>query len=527
MRNKAIYILLLCLLSALAVRLFVFLNTDHLDFESVFRVHDSYQFADNPLKLLWGTEIIHSGTGDQKGYYFLNSLIMYFIDRPVEAAKMTSLVFGIFSIMAYYFLIRLCFPRLIAMSSAFMLSFYPLHAQLSVVPMANSGFIFFTIASLYFLVKYLKGSGGERKGFYFSVSLVFTVLATSFRMEAWILIALYPFFILREKGAARSILFFILSSLYVLSVFYIFYERQGDPVSFLRNPVFSTPEFNGDHFTFMAGRPEVTLYVKNKLFLWVKVMIMTFSLPIAILASLGMVIAVRDNNKEQRRFLLMFWVFFILSTARYIITEHAVLIRYSVLMGIFFIPFVFTGARYAVDRILYFTRIGHYGGKRIVAGCLAAVNLYYAFFSAGLLIREIPQMKYDTEVHNLADVLDKRIMSGDIVLSSFNTLHLFASELMNRFCEEEELNIEVIEKGKLDKIALISDGFNSMPRENGVYYNLLFKRGRPREPERLVLVLNKRDYSYFRESFPDVFERAEINREGDFAYTCTLSLDEL
>lgn len=527
MRSKTVYILLICLLLAIAVRSFIFLNTDHLDFESVFRVHDSYQFADKPFKLLWGTEIIHSGAGGQKGYYFLNSLIMHFIDRPVGVAKMSSFIFGAFSIIAYYFLIRLCFSNGIAMASAFMLSFYPLHVQLSVVPMANSGCIFFTIVSLYFLIKYLHESVEKRRKIYFLTALVFTILATSFRIEAWILIALYPFFILRAKNLKASVLFFILSSLYVASIFYIFYEQQGDPVSFLRNPVFSTSEFKGGHFTFIARRPEVTLYVKYKIFLWIKIIAMTFSLPLTILAFLGMVFVFRRNNKDQHRFLLIFWIFFILSTLRYIITEHAVLTRYSAMMGVFFIPFVFMGGRYTVERLLYFVHMGYSHRKVVVTSCSVAISLYYAFFSTGLLIKEIPQMKYDTEVHNLADVLNRRLRSGDIAFSSFNTLHLFAAELINKFCEAEELNNTILEKEKLDKISFLSDRFNSIARENGVYCNLLFKRGEPRKPGRLIFILDSRDYVYLKENLPDIFKKLEINRERDFAYVGVLPIDRL
>ena len=527
MRGRTTCVLAICLFLAIIIRAFIFLNTDHLDFESVFRIRDSYQFAGNPLKLLWGTEIIHSGTGCQKGYYFLNSLLMSFIDRPVEICKITSFVFGVFSIIAYYFLIKLCFSRGIALLSAFMLSFYPLHVQLSVVPMGNIGCIFFVILSLYFLMKYLYEQDIGVRRVYFLSSLIFTILATSFRIESWILIVLYPLFILREKRLKDCVLFFIFSAIYVASLFYLFYKQDGNPLFFLRNPVFSTPEFTGDHFTFIAKRPEVILYVRYKIFLWIKVLVMTFSLPLTILAFLGMFRALKNNNKIHRKILLFFWIFFIFSTLRYIITEHVFLKRYSIIMGIFFIPFIFTGAIYAVNLFLSFIRAGYPLRKTAIISCVLLINLYYGFFSTNLLIKEIPDMKYDAAVYKLADLIKKRVVSGDLVFSSFNTLHLSAAELINKFAEIERIDKAGLEKEKFDKISFFSNRFNSIPRENGIYCTILFKKGETKKPNRLVFILDDRDYIYLKDNLPSLFRKLDITKEGDFAYTGILSLDQV
>ncbi len=93
-----LFLLTACFIFAAAVRIFVFTYADHLDQETVFRTTESYLHSPSPFYYLGNAGIVQGGTGEQRGYYLLNSLLMFFINQPVGLAKLTSLLFGILTI---------------------------------------------------------------------------------------------------------------------------------------------------------------------------------------------------------------------------------------------------------------------------------------------------------------------------------------------------------------------------------------------------------------------------------------------
>jgi hypothetical protein len=505
----------------------------------------SYRFVENPWEILKGTEIIRDGTGGQKGYYFLNSLLMHFIDKPIIVSRISSFIFGILVLIPYYLLIKSAFSKEVALASFFALIFYPVHVQLSVVSMANAGWILFIVLALYFLMKYLyyKNSLTKPK-IYFLLSVVFTILATSFRLEAWLLVFIFPCLLLKERKFKQAGLFFIFSSFYILSTLYLFYRFTGSPFRFLQNSLINPTQHK--HFlNLLVTRPDMPPYVKYQLFIWFTTLFHTFSFPLSIIGFLGMFFALKD--KKQNKFLLIFWCFFILLTLRQIISNQYPFMRYSIILGIFFIPFIFLGVSKVVIYLSKKLRVKNLY-RTILNKCfIPIVILYFIFFSINSLEKELPKMKYPVLVYNLANWIHKNINSGDLIFTSFESLPFDSSATLNKF-----IVIDIYLDGKEGSLIYFGDKsvyilynflnrdskhridrktFNqiedfvrkSHTRGESIILQLLTKRRKNKDIKRIIFILNQKDYNYLNKNYPYLNQKIKFKYNG-FIYCGELTI---
>jgi hypothetical protein len=474
-----------------------------------------------------------TGTGDQVSSYFLNSLLMHFVDKPVVIPRIVSFIFGVLVIIPYYLLVRLAFPQEVALASVLALVFYPIHVQLSVVQMANAGSIFFVVLAGYFLMQYLYKSDSGKNKIYFTVSIISTILATTFRMDAWFLLIILPLLLLQEKGLKQAVIFFILSSLYIVSVCYVSYNTYGNPVFFLRNPLnlnpLIDPAAKKGIFRFLLTRADMPSYGKYQGFVWFKTIFYTLSFPLSFLGFLGMLAAFK--NKKQYIFFISFWIFLLMLTLKQIISNCYPFPRYSSIFVIFFLPFVFLGVSMVAEYIQRLLLLSDFYKRMFVVSLIVITSVYFIFFSVEFLIKDIPKMKYNSFVYTLSDWIGKNIHSQDIIICSFNDLNLplyvSRAEIINKFIgglygNDEIFNILNNEKERrLDKKTIdeIIDFAQSSPKAlNGaIYIRLLIKRGDSPEPKRIVFILDYPAYTYLKDHFPDLFQRLET-KHYDFIY---------
>lgn len=526
MNTKTLYVFLflfLCITIACALRCFVFFNTQHLDSESMVRIIFSYRFSENPWKLLPGTKIIEYGTGGQQWYYFLNALLIHTFDHPIFISRFSSLIFGLLVIIPYYLLVKSSFSIPIAICSTLSLCFYVIHVQLSVSSMANAGYILFVVLAFLFLTLYF--SSEYKKRVYFWNSIIFTILATSFRLEAWILVIIFPSFLLFQRRKRDALIFLILSSLYIFKTVLSFYQTGG-PFGFLQNTLIN-PDFSHRGFTFLITRPDIPFGINYQFSIWVFILIHTLSPVIFFLGLTGMYFSLRD--KRQLRFLILFWSFFLLLTVRQVVSNQYPYTRYSAILAIFFIPFAFVGTVKIIENIHRFVGIKLKYKNFLIYTGLAIITVYFTVYSFRLLNKEIPKMQYSKFMIDLGNLIKENCKEGDVIISSLDSLTLgtgitlngyICTDILSSSGEEERLYINFEDDRTYEFYDYISKKISPKlykriaqfiikchlnRKGENINVRLITKRRGSREVKRFIFILDDHDFTYLKSNFPDLY----------------------
>lgn len=540
---KAPYILLcLIILIAIGVRILAFLNTDHYEGDSINRIMPLYGFASSPLNVsAYWSQI--NGTTHHLSYIFLNTLLMHFIDEPILTPRIISFIFGILMIIPYYMLIKSAFSQNIALASIFTLAFYSVHILYSVISLAVAECLLFIILAVYFLIRHLYIIDSKKSRVYFFASIISTILATSFRVDAWPLVIFLPLVFLKEKRLKEASVFFVFSSFYILTVSGINYKTNGsfllssfntsclpDQVDSFVN--FST--FKGWLSRLLITRADMPSYGRYQISIWFSTLFYTLSFLLSLLGFSGMLNAFK--NKKQYVFFLNFWCFFIFLTLRQIIGNHYPDERYSYIIVIFFMPFIFLGV---TDIVLYICRrLGLvYSYKRVLVAIIMVIaSTYFIFVSRNHFIKDLlPRMQYNLFIRNLISWVGKNTNSGDIIIFPPYTSELYTAELENKFIGIDYLNnlgvlLRRDKEQRLDEETIngILDFIRKERHVAGIdkarcISRLLIKRGHALEARRLVFVLDDSYFNLLKDEQPDVVKKIEIKNEG-FLYSGILPL---
>lgn len=545
MRIKTSYILVvLIILIAIGVRIFVFFNTDHYDGDSIHRIIGSYRYASHPFNIAQ-YYIESTGASGQLSYFFLNTLLMHFVDEPILISRIISFIFGILMIIPYYWLIKLAFSQDIALASIFVLAFYSVHILYSVISLAVAECLFFIILAVYFSMQHLYKTDSKKSKIYFIASIISTILATSFRVDAWPLVVFLSFVFLKEKRLKEALIFFVFSSFYIITISCIYYKVSGNLLlsSFktmcLPTPVDPAPlVFINSSFKglsrLLITRPDMPSYGKYQISIWFGTLFYTLSFLLSLLGFLGMFDAFK--NKKQYVFFLNFWCFFILLTLRQIISNHYPDERYSYIIVIFFIPFIFLGV---TNIVLYICRrlgLAYFYKRVLVISLMMIASTYFIFVSRDHFIKDLlPRMKYNFFIRNLTNWVGKNINSGDIIIFPAYTSELYTAELENKFVGINYYidNLTVIfnhnKEYKLDK-EIINEIQDFIRKQRVVetitgtcVSRLLIKRGHTYKARRIVFILDERFYKFLKEEHPNLLKKIEIKYDG-FLYSGVLPL---
>ncbi len=529
--KKIIYLLFfLCVIIAAALRIFVLFHTHHLDFESVFRITESYQYSKiNPWYHFRHLGIISGGTGGQRGFYLLNSLLMSLIDQPDLVARLSSMAFAILSIVFYFPLLRLLFTKEIALASTFALAFYHVHIQLSVAPMANAGFIFFTILSLYCLLRLCFFSNSQNSRLFLLLTAVFTLLGTSFRLEAWLLVLVYPLILLFRKRPLEAVILFILSSVYIANTLYLMHKYCGNAFIFLQNPLL---HIHGIKTTigFFAQPENLPSYSSFQGLIWIDTLRYSLSAPLLILGAIGM-FSIRGRRK-QAVFFFVFICFLFMLTLRQIISNHSPFTRYVSILSVFFIPFIFQGARTSASLILNCLRLKILRRRPLLTGSIYAALLFFVFISSSSLINDVYSMQYSDNVYVLKNWLRMNSRSGDLIFSSFNNLDIHAAAIANKYVTSKPLDENVFlshlygflysknkavdfNKKTTPAPEKILKSFAPQFKNRYLFLNLLLSR-ECQEPDikRIVFLLSPKHHEFMHKHLSKLFKKVTFSYNG-------------
>ncbi|MFH1093326.1 MAG: glycosyltransferase family 39 protein [Candidatus Omnitrophota bacterium] len=528
--KKIIYLLFfLCIIIASALRLFTLFHTHHLDFESVFRITESYQYSKiSPWYHFWHLGIISGGTGGQRGYYLLNSLLMAIINQPDMVARFSSMVFAVLSIIFYFPLLRLLFTREISLASTFALAFYHVHIQLSVVPMANAGFIFFTIISLYCLLRLCFFNSTANSRFLLFLTALFTLLATSFRLEAWLLVIAYPIILLVKKKPLAAVILFILSSLYIVNTLYLMQKCFGNPFIFLQNPLL---HIHGAKTSmgFFAHPDNLPSYSSFQGLIWIDTLRYSLSTPLLILGAIGM-FGIR-SHKKQAAFFFVFFCFLFMLTLRQIISNHSPFIRYVSILAVFFIPFILQGARDCGSLILNCLKLKITWRRPVLMSGIFASLIFFVFVSSSHLVNDFYAMQYQDSVYILDNWMLKNSKSGDLLFSSFNDLDTHAAAIANKYVVSKPLDERIFMSSlynflysrenaiDLSKQApflpkSIQDSFFPMFDNRNIFLNLIRSREYKQQISRIVFLFKPADFKYLKAHLPKLLKKVSFSYNG-------------
>lgn len=518
--------LLVCIfiLFAIVLRVFAFLNTDFFNDEEVFRRMDSYTFSQHPLRILSDNSIICVVSGCQRGFLFLNSLLMHFVDNPVLISRLTSLIFGILIIFPYYLLIYSVFSQEIALASTFALAVSPLHIQLSVSSLGNAGAVFFIILATYFLNRYLNKKDEKENIIYLFSSIIFYILATSFRIETTLAICLFSYVLFKEKGLKVSVLFFVFSLAYLISRAWLSFGYTS-----LLHAATNFENYNWP-FSFLCSQQEV--FGRIRFFIWFNRLFQVLSLPLSVLGFLGIASALK-NKKRYIIFLLGFFGFFVFLTLRDLIHNSFPFIRYSYIFTIFFIPFIFFGISYIVAFVCKSLSLKNSFKNLAVIMLLIISNVYFTFFSLNYLDEKIAGMKYYDLIYNCANWMNKNLVSGDVLFSSFGSVEIVNGLILNKFIQSdytqkifEGRNNYRLDKEIFNQLEAFAKQCHAAGGSQGnepLHITLVFKKGHTQTARRLIFMLDKQDYNYLKNNFPVLLEKIEIKYDA-FVYSGTLPL---
>ncbi|MCG2704199.1 MAG: hypothetical protein L6366_07495, partial [Candidatus Omnitrophica bacterium] len=559
--KKFIFLLLtVCVLYGITIRLFVLYNSDHLDFESVFRVQDSYRFAKHPAIFLYKPVIINSGTGGQSAYYFLNSLLLFFIDKPVLITRLTSLVFGILSIISFFYLLQLAFPLEISLASTFMLSSYYIHAQLSTTQFANSGAIFFAISACYFLLNHMCANIKNRSKNNLIYAAIFTLLATSFRMEMWLLAPLFtlisiktlkptafpPYNPVGQKTSffnnqlKTSFAFLIISSLYIIHTLIMFKTSRENCFSFLNTVLFHTSR-EKTNFNILASRPDMPLYGKYQISIWLNSLIFSLSHFAMICGTIG----IQESLKKRKQgfFFIIFSAFFLMLTMRQLISNHFPFIRYSSILAIFFIPFIFSGIRRTVIFLLLISKQGSRVIKTATAICLVFSSCFFANYSLTKLADQMGFMQFQKQdhVYSFSNWMRRHAQPGDIIITSFSALTISASAMLNKIVVsdphiyDQYMLFSIFDYLTKNQSVLYNKAYEEISSfEKSLYLPLLEREINIRvltdiknplpKPKRVIFALNEASLTFLQKNQSVLLQKVKLKYDG-FVYSGILSLD--
>ena len=541
LNKKTIYLLFfLCIVIASALRIFTFFHTQHLDFESVFRITESYQYSRvNPWYHFLNLGIISGGTGGQRGYYLINSLLMSIINRPDMIARLSSLAFAILSIVFYFPLLRLLFTKEVALASTFALAFYHVHIQLSVVPMANAGFIFFTILSLYCLLRLCFFSNSKNSRLLLILTAVFTLMGTSFRLEAWLLVIVYPLILLFKKKPWQAGILFMLSSLYIANTLYLMHRYCGNAFIFLQNPLLHIHGVKGS-IGFFTHPENLPAYSSFQGLIWIDTLRYSLSTPLLILGAIGM-FSIR-GRKKQAVFFFVFFCFLCMLTLRQIISNHSPFIRYVSILAIFFIPFIFQGVRNCGSLILNCLKLKITWRRPILISGIFAVLLFFVFISSSHLVNDFYAMQYQDSIYILDNWMKRNSKSGDLLFGSFNNLDTHAAAIANKYVISKPVDEEVFlsqiwaflyspnktinfKKKPLPAPQKILDNFIPRFENRELFLNLMAGREyKHPKIKRIVFLLNPKDYEFTKKHLPKLFKRIKFSYDG-FMHSGIIALD--
>jgi len=259
------------------------------------------------------------------------SLLLY--NNTLFSPRLLSLIFGSLLIIPFFYLIQTSFNKKIAVYSSLILAFYPVQIIQSVISTDMALFHFLFLWAIFFIQEYIH----RNKLSYLFLSALFLNAAHMTRMESWLLSPLLILYLLYRKKLAAAIILLVLGNIFIpLDLLF------NKPLTYISEQTYEA-KFE---ISILLQENRLPAFGPFSILYWIKVLFISLNTPLIILGILGLGVSLL--RKKNILFMLIFFTLFTAYTYKFLTKTVQPHPRYSILMGIFLIPFIF----YFLDTII-------------------------------------------------------------------------------------------------------------------------------------------------------------------------------
>ncbi|MFH2136952.1 MAG: glycosyltransferase family 39 protein [Candidatus Omnitrophota bacterium] len=306
---------------AVLIRLLFLMSSDNFHGIAAGKVIEAQRLINNPLDARRWISPAHGPV-----HMYLIAIALKLFGHPLLVPRLLSLLLGCLSIWFYYGFLRIVFNDEVAMTSAAIAAFFPLHIIYSVLSTAETAFLGFLFAGLFVFFKY-RHSDNDTGIFWAAILLG---MASMCRFEGGLFIILISVFLFKKWK--RALFFFASASIFPLVWIISNYVFFGDFFYFLNaSDAVVAREFGG--LNLFGG--EITFM--RKLLYWPLLLNSYFGIVIFILGFCGLIYY--GHRKGYRCITFLFAVVLVFFSFKTVKEQLALQPRYGMSLGFLFLPF--------------------------------------------------------------------------------------------------------------------------------------------------------------------------------------------
>jgi 4-amino-4-deoxy-L-arabinose transferase-like glycosyltransferase len=230
-------ILLFLLILPFALRLVAFFSTVDIPGDGPARAIIAYEWSRSPHISTHGIWI--------PGFMYLAGIFTFLVDNPLFSSRILNLIIGTMTVPVFYLLVHRLYGHTIALFSALILAFFPLHIGLSVSSLTEASLLFEVIVAMIFLIR--ASENPRSQNLCLGLALLFLCLAMMTRYEAWLLIPLFTFYYYwKTRKPSIAILMMLVLLTFPVAWMLGNYFHSGD-LPFLHAQLKQAPRAMGTH----------------------------------------------------------------------------------------------------------------------------------------------------------------------------------------------------------------------------------------------------------------------------------------
>lgn len=188
------------------------------DADAVSRTLDAMQWMQHPR---W---IIQSVWGPFD--FYLNGLVLMLWNNPVNALIVFHIVLSVLTLIPFFFFVRREFTEFGAIVATAFLAISPILFRSSLMALSETPYLLFIVMCLNFISKGIK----EGKNSYLLWAGMVTTIASGFRYEAWLMIAIFSLLVLLLGGWKKAFLFGAVACIFPFTSMLQNYLLNGQPL---------------------------------------------------------------------------------------------------------------------------------------------------------------------------------------------------------------------------------------------------------------------------------------------------------
>jgi len=318
-RKKMLFLLIIA--CALWMRIIPLLITDNYHGIAAGKIIEAQRLLKNPNSLNTWIVPAHGPV-----HLYLLALALKLSKGAYIGGCILSLLFGLLVLIPYFKLLRLIFNDEVAILSAFLLAFFPLHIVYSALSTAETTFLFFLFLGLFFYAKYKKGHALAD----LCLAAVSLGLSSVCRFEGGLFIPIILILLIKERK--RALVFLAVSSLLPVMWMYGNYLISGNFLQFL----YASDSIVKTEFAFQKSIGNDFNFFQKTSF-WVMQFKGYFGLPVFICGLSGL--AFYGFKRRYRDLTVIFLGMLGFFTYKTAMEELAMQPRYGMSLGMLFVPF--------------------------------------------------------------------------------------------------------------------------------------------------------------------------------------------